>query len=626
MRIKLLVFLLFSCTCLAQEIKQNLINSFEDIDSLSVYCNNQKKLDDLIVLAENYIKANPNDSLRLELIKIRIDFHQRNYQYKRTEPLIKELIQSKSEYFKNIGYTRKALFFLNTGNTKFAFENFLKAYNFAKIKNNKKEIAIILNGLGNLYSMDLKEEKAIQYYLQAYNQLPIKNYFSEKNLLLNNLTSTYAIINDYKKSKYYHQKHQELLENNPDNEIIKFTYHYNSANFNAKINKKSAAKESLKIIKTLSFKANNTYQKGLYYKTYSHINLIEKKLNSALTNIDSALYYFKKGSSDLYILNTQISKIKILKELNKFKEAFEVLEEYKELKKKSDDLYVDAYIQEAELKYNDINQKLIITKFKLKNEKQEKQKENFLYIFIIFTIIIIFATIILFFNNKEINTQKDIINSKIQTNTFLTILRTEDRERKRISNELHDIVGAKMAVLKLMIENILDEQQPNKECQRHISGFIDKIIDEIRQISHNLLPQNIHDNGLDNSILELVRDFNNQTKIHIDYFSSGIDDEIDEYYALFIYRIAQEFIGNILKHSKATECILNIYKVKNKIHITIEDNGIGFDIDKEYKGQGIREIQNYIKNVNGKFEIESSPNSGTIINIIFNLTNTTNST
>ena len=98
--------------------------------------------------------------------------------------------------------------------------------------------------------------------------------------MLNNLTSTYAIINDYKKSKYYHQKHLELLENNPDNEIIKFTYHYNSANFNAKINKKSAAKESLKIIKTLSFKANNTYQKGLYYKTYSHINLIEKKLIS----------------------------------------------------------------------------------------------------------------------------------------------------------------------------------------------------------------------------------------------------------------------------------------------------------------------------------------------------------
>lgn len=337
-------------------------------------------------------------------------------------------------------------------------------------------------------------------------------------------------------------------------------------------------------------------------------------------------FYFKKGSSDLYILNTQISKIKILKGLNRYKEAFEVLEEYKELKKKSDNLYVDAYIQEAELKYNDINQKLTITKFKLKSEKQEKLKENFLYIFIIFTIIIILGTIIFFQNNKEINSQKDIINSKIQTNTFLTILRTEDRERKRISNELHDIVGAKMTVLKLMIENVFIEQQTYKASHRQISGFIDKIIDEMRQISHNLLPQNINDNGLDNSIYELVRDFNSQSKIHIDYFSSGIDDKIDEYYSLFIYRIVQEFIGNILKHSKATECILNIYKINNKINIIIEDNGVGFDVKKEYKGQGIREIQNYIKNVNGKFEIETSPNSGTIINIIFNLTNTTNST
>lgn len=623
MRKILLFYIVFSYTCYSQQVKQNSIKSFNDIVYFSDRCGNQDKFENLIRLAENHIKLNPNDSLRLELIKIKIDFYQRNFQYNKTENLIKGLLESKSQYFKNIGYSRKALLFLNTGNTKFAFEYFLKAYSYAKIKNDLKETAIIFTGLGNFYSIEQKNEKAITYYEKAYNLLPEDNFIAEKSLLLNNLTSTYVTLNNIEKSRYYHNQQKELMIKNPENELIKFHFHFNNANFYAKTNKKSS-KKSLKIVKKISFDSKNSYRKGLYYQTNAQINYHEKNLHETIKSIDSSLFYFKKWSSDLYVLNALDIKFNVLKEMEDFKKAFEVLEEYKKLKSKTDNLHVDAYIQEAELKYNDLNQKLAITKLKLNNEKYEKQKKNFAYAFIIFTIIIIFVTIILFQNNKEINFQNNIINSKNQTNTFLTILRTEDRERKRISNELHDIVGAKMAVLKLMMEHNFNEHPTNKAHYNKTSFFVDKIIDEIRQISHNLMPQNIKNAGLNTSISELINDINNQTKIHIDYFSSGIEEIEDEYYALFIYRLVQEFTGNILKHSGATDCILNIFKKKNTIYLTIEDNGIGFETDKEFKGQGIKEIQNYVKNVNGKFEIESSPNNGTIINISFNLTNTTN--
>ncbi|MFM7894529.1 MAG: sensor histidine kinase, partial [Flavobacterium sp.] len=398
------------------------------------------------------------------------------------------------------------------------------------------------------------------------------------------LTSTYAALENFSKSKHYLEIHKNLKNENLDNKIIKFTYYFNFANFNVEKDILSS-EQALNELKGISLKSQNDYFKGLYFKTESHLKFAKKDYTKSLVAVDSALFYFNKTKSEFYTLNTYTLKIKILKKMNFFKEAFDVLDEHDKLKQKIDELQVDAYIQEAELRYNDINQKLTLTKLKLKTEKQEKLKENFIYIFVIFTFIIIFAAFLLFQNNKEINFQKKIINSKIQTNTFLTILKTEDRERKRISNELHDIVGAKMSVLKLMIENVFSENYNHKDQYKRTTAFIDKIIEEIRQISHNLLPRNIKCVGLDKSISELVDNINNQTKVHIDYFSSGIDDKIDEYYSLFIYRIVQEFIGNIIKHSKATECILNIYKNKNQIHITIEDNGIGFEINKKHLEQ-----------------------------------------
>lgn len=598
------------------------MKSFDDIVTLFDYTDDEGNFNNVVYLVESYLDTNPDDSLKLELTKIKIDFYTRNFEYSKAEKLIPTLLESSSNYFKNVGYVRKAIFLLNTGNTKFSFEYFLRAYNFAKVKNDKKEMAIILNGLGNLYSMNSNDDKAISYYLNAYNQLPDENYIHEKNLILNNLTSAYNSIGKIEISKYYLDLHRKLMSKVPENEIIKFTYYFNSTNFYVDENITLAEKSLINLKKT-SFNFKNNYRIGLYYSTKSHLEFKKNQFLNALNSIDSAYFYLKKGSSDLYLLNTYKAKLIILKKLNRHKEAFDVLDEYDKLKKKTDIFFVDAYVQEAELKYNDINQKLTLTKLKLKNEKQEKLKENFIYAFILFTIIILFATYLILQYSKKINIQKKIINSKIQTNTFLTILKTEERERQRISQELHDIIGAKMAVLRMMIENVYSSQNNNEQYLK-TTNYIDKIIDEMRQISHNLLPQNIKKIGLDNAISELVSNINNETKIHVDYFSKGIDDKIDEYSALFIYRIVQEFAGNMIKHSKATECILNVYKVKNQIHITIEDNGIGFQISNDNKGQGIREIQDFINKVNGTFEIESSSSNGTNINIIFNLTNTTN--
>lgn len=598
--------------------KSNLFNNFSLQTELS---NNVSDFN------TNYNKAlkialNPkNDSLLLELKRLKIDFYQRNYLFKESLIEIEKLITNKSEYFKNIGFSRKGIYLFYTGNNKLALEYLLKANNYFSIKDNKRELAIIKNGLGNLYTIEFKFDKAIGLFTSAYKQLPQNSYLIQRNLLINNLTSSYTMVNNLKMAEFYLQEHELLMEKNPKNEIIKFSYYFNAANYFANKDK-SKSRNSLSSLKKIVFKNRKNHQLGLYYQTSSRINYFSNEYKESLKNIDSALYFLKKGNANQFITHNLNNKINIFKKTNDFKKAFQALEEYNSYKKKSNEILVDAYIQESKLKYNNVNQKLALTKLKLENEQKEKDKKIYMYVVIFSIILLAFALFILYQKTKQIKIQKKIFYSKISSNTISTVLKTENRERKRISNELHNIIGAKMAVLKLMTEEQLQDKENSEVVNDKIPEFIDEIVDEIRQISHNLLPQNIKALGLNNSIIELVNSINSKTKLSVDYFSNGLEEEIDEYYALFIYRTIQEFFNNILKHSKASETILNIFKNNNEIQITIEDNGVGFDTSDKKMGQGINEIKNYIHNVDGVFEIESSAERGTLINLKFTLTDT----
>jgi two-component system NarL family sensor kinase len=200
-----------------------------------------------------------------------------------------------------------------------------------------------------------------------------------------------------------------------------------------------------------------------------------------------------------------------------------------------------------------------------------------------------------------------------------TILKTEEKERKRISNELHDIVGARMTVLKMKLEHCAFTTCANTYHYTGIIENLDLIIDQIREISYNLMPKNIQKQGLKNVLQEIINEINHNTNLEIDYFNSGLEEEIDDIFSFIIYRTVNELITNVFKHSKATKCIINIYKKRNIIQITFEDNGIGFK-DNLTKGLGLFEIKKYIKKNKGIFEIQSIENVGTSITIEFKMT------
>jgi signal transduction histidine kinase len=196
-------------------------------------------------------------------------------------------------------------------------------------------------------------------------------------------------------------------------------------------------------------------------------------------------------------------------------------------------------------------------------------------------------------------------------------------EKNRIAQELHDGVMGKLAGIRLNLF-ILKKKQDADTIDKCLP-FIDEIQNvekEIRQIAHDL-NQNLFDDNV--TFISIVENLFTMIKNHSDIeFNLQVDERIDwdlinNNIKINIYRIIQEALQNIDKYAKASKVALNMNKKENEIHITISDNGIGFNRKKNKKGIGLNNMKKRMEEINGKFILETSKNKGTKINLQFHI-------
>ncbi len=198
--------------------------------------------------------------------------------------------------------------------------------------------------------------------------------------------------------------------------------------------------------------------------------------------------------------------------------------------------------------------------------------------------------------HMRIENQKSVING-------------EEKERTRLSKELHDGLGPLLTTLRL---NIQSEIQ-NSGTRKALLSRLDDTIDEVRRISNNLMPSVLADFGVGEAINNLVSDINSNHDIKI-RFKQDVSPTIamDDALHITMYRIAQESINNVLKHSKATEVKISVTAFEDHLSYFIADNGQGFNLDKVKYGNGIRNMRERTTLVNGTMDIKSGSKGTTI--------------
>lgn len=199
------------------------------------------------------------------------------------------------------------------------------------------------------------------------------------------------------------------------------------------------------------------------------------------------------------------------------------------------------------------------------------------------------------------------------------LIESQEAERKRIASELHDGLGQNLVVIKnramLGIKKGDDKERVAKELN-NISESASQALEEVREITNNLRPQLLDRLGLTKAINSMLK--NVSDVIEIESEIENIDGIFSENEEISVYRIIQESLNNVIKHSKASNAIVKIKKTEKEILISIEDNGKVFDALNVKSGLGLVGLKERAQLLNSEFSIDSKIGKGT--KILFRVT------
>jgi signal transduction histidine kinase len=256
-----------------------------------------------------------------------------------------------------------------------------------------------------------------------------------------------------------------------------------------------------------------------------------------------------------------------------------------------------------------------------------QDKEIVISIVIICTLLIIIlvgfiAVILLLYQKKQnlFNTKLVGIKANYDKELLKTQLEIQEYTFQYISREIHDNIGQFISLAKLQL-NTLDMKE-NIQATQRIGDTVDlltRALDELRDLSRSLSSEIIRNGGLTKAIEQLVIQLQKLTTPQVTYELKGDYQFLDEQREIFILRILQEAINNVIRHSGAVRLHISLIYENNSLTMVIRDNGKGFNtsaIETRKNTSGLNNMMKRAKMIDARFQVDSILNSGTEITLV----------
>lgn len=263
-------------------------------------------------------------------------------------------------------------------------------------------------------------------------------------------------------------------------------------------------------------------------------------------------------------------------------------------------------------------------------EKELLQEDSQIVVLILIAISVLLLmavalVVFFFFSRKKIiatELEKATMIISYQKELLHATIETQEEERKRIAQDLHDAISAKLNVVSLSTHVLIDRRLNEKEQEQtlqHILSVTTNTLESSRRLAHNLLPPILENFGLQAAIEELCDEFINSKSVDIqcDIAYTNILSKSNE---LHIFRIVQELLNNSTRHGEATHIILKIENNETQLHLIYNDDGKGFDTESIHKkkGIGLRNIESRVDILNGELTYTSEIGKGATFTISIN--------
>ena len=279
-------------------------------------------------------------------------------------------------------------------------------------------------------------------------------------------------------------------------------------------------------------------------------------------------------------------------------------------------------VSDLEAKYQLAEKDIALGKERLLVEQRENQRNLFVAGSGMFALLGFFfwqrarKNKLLFQQNDFIKDQK--IQQLEQEKKILSMnamIEGQEAERTRIAKDLHDGLGGLLSTVKAHFSNIQSEikQLEGLKVYDKAQEMMDEACDEVRRISHNLMPGALRLEGLKSAVEQLGEEMTAAHPFSVNVETVNFHARLEESKEVFVFRIIQEAMNNIIKHADAKEVLIQMSETADQYHFIIEDDGIGFDRLQIKSGLGLKSIQSRIDFINGNFDIDTREQVGTTI-------------
>ena len=459
-----------------------------------------------------------------------------------------------------------------------ALDFFFQSLKIYKKIGSKNGIAICCLNIGNVYNYQLTYNKAIEYYLKSLKIFKELGYKNGLAICYNNIGGVYFDQHSYSQAMEFFSKSLKLYEE-IGNKIGTTTEFGNIAGVNVKLKN--------------FHKAIEYANKGLD---------IAKKINA-----------LSLQSENYETLSIAYDSLRDFKNANKYFSLFKII---------NDSIFneeTNKQFIEVQAKFeNEKNQRDIE---KLNNDKitqSLKQKQKTTIVYSISGGLILLLILGLSFLNAYRQKQS-------KRKMLCKVIETEEKERKRFAEDLHDGLGPLLSSIALYVNEIKSDRHENDkktEFLNFTSELIDDAIKNTRMIANNLMPGVLNDYGLINALDAFCGKLKKTGAINVEILSDLKDKKYPIVIEITLYRVVLELINNALKHAKANNIIVEISESDKNIIVKYNDDGKGFDVEKttndKQKGLGLNNIVNRISSIGGRCDFKSTLGKGTTVNIDVN--------
>ncbi len=514
-------------------------------------------------------------------------------------------------------HSNKGVCYRYKGEYEEALKSYQKAIELHKEVNQNTDVATVLNNVGVMFMYMEDYDKALSYYDEALEIQKEENNRKEIANIYNNYAIVYANQGVLDSALVYFEKSYEIEKelNNLQgmseciNNIGAVYYYMGDADsaieqFRESYRIDSTLGDVRGQISTLSNIAEMRNEMG---NPREAIKILEKCLRMA-NEIDS------KHDREISLANLASS----YKNLGDFEKALEYHVQYVAVHDSVLGESQQEIVQELETQYQtkEKEQQIKIQGLELEEADLKIRARNNMVLGL--SGILVLALVSGFLGYRFIQSKKDAELQRAiaaeQKNQLDAVITATEQEKRRMARELHDGIGQQLSSIKLGLSNIFNQISNSTEENKTKFQILEKVVDEsardVRELSHRMMPKSLSELGLGAALQDSVEKSLGLNNIRFNFHDDTDGNRFDSQIEVNIYRVAQELINNILKHSGADRVSIDLLKEDETLVLAVKDNGKGFDPEKD-QGHGLLNIKSRLQQINASLHFDFPEEGGT---------------